>query len=109
MKGIIYKITSPNTDKVYIGSTACKYLCQRKSKHLDDYKQFLNGKRHYKSSYEVIKYGEPVFDLLEIVECNELQELRQRENVIMRTYPTRVNKFGAIRKTVEQQLEDFRV
>ena len=39
--GFIYKITTALSDKVYIGSTKQKYLCQRKAKHLDDYKGFL--------------------------------------------------------------------
>jgi len=105
--GIIYRISSPHTEKVYIGSTTNKYLSGRKSKHIYDYKGFLNGTRHYKSSYEILKYGDCVFDLLELVEYNFVIQLRQRENEIMREYPNRVNKHFSIRQTPEQQLEQF--
>jgi hypothetical protein len=105
--GIIYKISSPNTDRVYIGSTKNKYLSGRKAKHVYDYKGYLDGRRHYKSSYEILKHGDCVYDLLEVFEYDNLSKLRQRESEIMRDYPTRVNKWhpklpcpdGFIRRT----------
>lgn len=105
--GIVYKISSPNTDKVYIGSTINKYLSLRKSKHVYDYKGFLNGTRHYKSSYEILKHGDCVYDLLELFPYEHVIQLRQRENEIMRTYPNRVNKHFAVKQTPKQQLEQF--
>jgi hypothetical protein len=105
--GIIYKISSPNTDKVYIGSTIQKYLSQRKARHNDDYRGFCQGKRQYKSSYEILKCGEAIYDMLERFEYDHVSELRQRENEIMRTYKNKVNKYGSVRKTKTQQLEDF--
>ena len=100
--GIIYKISSPNTDKVYIGSTTGKYLSDRKAKHNYDYKGFLQGKRHYKSSYEILKCGECIYDLVELYEYENVFQLRQREAEIMRQHPNRVNKYFSVRQTVEQ-------
>ena len=107
MKGYIYKISSPNTESVYIGSTICKYLCQRKAKHLDDYRGFLVGTRHFKSSYEILKHGEPVFEILETVECDTLPELRAREKEVMSRYTNRVNKNAPVKKTHQEQLDYF--
>jgi len=105
--GIIYKISSKNTDRVYIGSTVNKYLSCRKSKHVYDYNGFLNGTRHYKSSYEILRHGDCLFDMLERFEYTHVSELRQRESEIMRTYPNRVNKYFASKQTFLQQLEQF--
>jgi len=101
--GIIYKISSPNTDKVYIGSTTNKYLSMRKAKHVYDYSGFLQGKRHYKSSYEILKCGECIYDMLERFEYDHVSKLRQREAEIMRTYPNKVNKYLPVKQT---QLND---
>lgn len=105
--GIIYKISSPNTDKVYIGSTVNKYLSCRKAKHVYDYNGFLRGTRHYRSSYEVLKYGDCIFDILERMDYEQLWQLRQRETEVMRTYSNRVNKYFSVRQTPKQQLEEF--
>jgi hypothetical protein len=105
--GIIYKISSPNTDKVYIGSTINKYLSCRKAKHVYDYNGFLQGTRHYKSSYEILKFGECIYDMLERFEYDDVSQLRQREAEVMRTYPNKVNKYSSVRQTPKQQLEQF--
>ena len=107
MKGYIYKIGSPNTDQCYIGSTICKYLSQRKAKHLDDYRGFLVGTRHYKSSYEILKHGNVIFEILETVECDTLPELRAREKEVMSGYTNRVNKNSPVKKTRKEQLDYF--
>jgi len=91
--GFIYKISSPNTQNVYIGSTTNKYLSGRKSKHVYDYKGFLNGTRHYRTSFEILKYEDCVYDMLERFEYNHVSELRQRESEIMRTYTNTINKY----------------
>lgn len=105
--GIIYKISSPNTDKVYIGSTTQKYLSSRKSNHVYDYANFLQGRRHYKSSYEILKCGDCVYDQIERVDYDHVSTLRQREAEIMRLHPNRVNKYFSVKQTREQQLINF--
>jgi len=69
MKGFIYKITSPSTDKIYIGSTT-KTLKRRFGAHLlrtDCY------------SREVVKHGDAVIELIEEVVFENKDELRCRE------------------------------
>ena len=43
----IYKIVSPNTDKIYIGSTTKQYLSSRMAHHICLYKKWLNGEQQW--------------------------------------------------------------
>ena len=64
-KGRIYKITSPNTDKVYVGSTTGT-IEKRLREHMKDYKMFLKGIDgvHHIISYDVIEHGDPEIHLI---------------------------------------------
>ena len=42
----VYKIWSPNGDKVYIGSTTKEMLCQRMTAHREDFKRWKAGNFH---------------------------------------------------------------
>tara|TARA_R110002073_G_scaffold192765_1_gene351709 strand:- start:55 stop:495 length:441 start_codon:yes stop_codon:yes gene_type:complete len=75
MEGKIYKLTSPHTDKIYIGSTTQKYLCSRMSNHKIKYDK---GIRQY-SSYEIFEYGDVSIHLIETCKCKNRTELRIRE------------------------------
>ena len=75
--GKIYKIVGDG--KVYIGSTCEKLLSKRLGGHVADYKRFLNGKREYISSYEVLKNNNYYIELLESCSCNTKDELHVRE------------------------------
>lgn len=59
-----YKITSTNTDKIYIGSTTVK-LSRRLSDHVSQYKRFLAGKFNNVMSFEILKLGDYKIELLE--------------------------------------------
>ena len=76
--GKIYKLTSNQTDDIYIGSTVCK-LCKRMTKHRNDYKRYNNGKHHYVSSFEIVKYDDCKIILVELFPCNSREELTARE------------------------------
>jgi hypothetical protein len=78
-KGKIYKIVSDMTDKIYIGSTTKDYLKQRLSKHKYNYKQWLNGKTNYMSSFEIVKNEDATIVLLESYPCNSKDQLLARE------------------------------
>ncbi len=101
--GFIYKISSPNTDKIYIGSTTHKYISLRKAKHVYDYKGYLNGTRHYRTSFEILKHGDCVYDMLERFEYNHVSELRQRECEILRTHTNTINKYPYGLRVVEPE------
>jgi hypothetical protein len=69
-KGKIYKITSAQTDKVYIGSTTTK-LIKRFSQH----KNILSKC----SSKELFQYDDTKIELIEDFPCNSGRQLTERE------------------------------
>ena len=78
MIGRIYKITSINTDKIYIGSTS-KKLTERLRSHEYDYKKFQNGKYNYVKSFEILEKKDYEIQLLEEIENETKKELLERE------------------------------
>jgi len=104
--GKIYKITSPNTEKVYIGST-CIDLDKRLKRHINDYKIYLEGKRRYITSFEIIKENDCEITLLENVNCNNKKELHLKERKYIDEIKC-VNKFKPLRG-VKEWYKDNRV
>jgi|694.fasta_scaffold111829_2 hypothetical protein len=94
----IYAIRSPHTNKIYIGSTTTKYLCNRLHGHKNDYK-----KNHYVTSCEIIKLGDAYIELLECFPCSSKSELTKREGELMQQHDC-VNKYIAGRTVRESQL-----
>ena len=82
--GKIYMITSEKTGLVYYGSTAEKYLSQRLGKHLSQYKQYLNGKYHYNSSFELLKCEDYKMELIKDFPCNNKTQLTTEEGKYIR-------------------------
>ena len=93
--GKIYKITSPISNRIYIGST-CKLLRDRFGLHKSGYKRFETGKsNHYISSYEILKLDNPIIELIEDYPCKSNIELRIRER-----YYIELNKNICVNKCV---------
>jgi len=99
----IYKLTSFETDKVYIGSTIKQYLCQRLCAHNTAFEQFLRGNMNFITSFHIIKEGDAKIELLEAYPCKDIDELRAREghwikklkktwNVVNKVIPKRTSK-----------------
>jgi hypothetical protein len=85
--GKIYKIISPHTNKIYVGSTCKKYLCQRLGCHKDGYKRWLKDNNNgYTSSYVLFDLGDVEIILLEIVNCNTKDELLKKEREWIEKY-----------------------
>ena len=76
MKGYIYKLTSPNTDMIYIGST-CATLTRRYNKHKNDSDC---------SSKILFEFGNVSIHLIREVECDTKLELRKQEQIEMDKY-----------------------
>jgi len=78
----VYKIWSPNGDKIYIGSTTKEYLSQRMDNHRSHYK----SKKKITSSILFDEYGleNCKIELLEAKECNSKDELLQLEGKYIR-------------------------
>ena len=60
----VYKISSPSTEKCYIGQTT-KQIRQRLYEHRTDFKNYTLGKRNYRSSFEILKFGNAIIESLE--------------------------------------------
>jgi hypothetical protein len=82
--GKIYTIRSYQTDDIYIGSTL-QTLTKRLSKHKDSFKNWKNGKYHYVSSFELIKYDDVYIELIELFPCSSKMELNRREGELIRS------------------------
>lgn len=91
MKATIYIIRSPNTEKVYIGSTI-NDLHVRKSKHYNDFSRYNRKILHYKTSYEVIKAGDCIFDTLAVIDVPTKLDMYKLEAFYIKQYPTAINK-----------------
>jgi len=76
--GLIYKLKSVKSSKCYIGSTI-QSLIKRFYKHKGDYKQWIQGKGGYMTSYEIMKLDDIEIELLELFPCKSLKELHTRE------------------------------
>ena len=86
MKGYIYKLTSEQTQDVYIGSTT-QSLKKRLKDHRSDYKGQLNNM----TSFKLMKYPDVKIELIEEVEFDERNKLNLREGYYQKTIPC-VNK-----------------
>jgi hypothetical protein len=79
-QGKVYKIISPNTDKIYIGSTTEPTLACRLRKHKDQYRRWVAGKMKFcLGSFAIIEAGASSIILLESYPCTSRDELRARE------------------------------
>lgn len=83
--GKIYKITCSENNLTYIGSTF-NYLKQRLSEHKSDYKRYLDGKRNYVSSFEIVKYESAKIELIKEVEVQNPAELKTIEGTYIKQY-----------------------
>lgn len=78
--GKIYKLTSRETSKIYIGSTTQK-LSDRLTKHRNCIKAQSKC-----SSIEIINYPDATITLIENYPCNNRKELEIREGIIQRQF-----------------------
>lgn len=104
--GKVYKITSSQTDKIYIGSTFEKYLSNRLSGHRTNYKQYIQGKCGYITSFKLLEYDDCEIELIKKYDNITKQELQAKEGkYIKKNADVVVNKCVAGR-TRKQYRED---
>jgi hypothetical protein len=96
--GKIYKLIDNTNGNIYIGSTTQK-LNQRLNEHKSDYRTYLNGKRHYTTSFNIIKNNDYKIELIQFVIFKNKKELHQRERYyiennicVNKCIPTRTKK-----------------
>lgn len=104
MEGKIYIIKSKQSDKVYIGSTT-QSLNVRLRCHKKDYKLYLEGKRSFLTSFEIIKFEDCCIELLEEYPCENKNQLHKREGEFIKIYNC-VNKRVAGRNQKERRTEN---
>ena len=81
-EGKIYKLTSSQTDKVYIGSTI-KSLNARFSDHKCDYKRWLKSQMHNISSYDLLQFADVKIELIKEFPCETKKELEKEEGKLI--------------------------
>jgi hypothetical protein len=101
----VYKIWSPSTEMVYIGSTT-QGLSMRLSSHVRDYKLYLNGEKNFISSFEIIKYGDYKIELIEKIDCECREELCRAEGKFIRNTENCINMCIAGRTHQEWRQEN---
>ena len=89
--GRVYKLISSHTDEIYIGSTEAS-LSNRLNRHKCDYKNYINGKKNYISSYEILKYADVKIELIHEGEFSTKREFRRLEGSFIRQVDNCVNK-----------------
>ena len=80
--GKVYKITSKQTDKIYVGSTI-QTLNKRMMSHRTKIKC---GNLHNMASTKILKYDDAIIELIEDCPCDSKTELEKREQHYMDLY-----------------------
>ena len=99
-RGKIYAIRSHQTKNVYIGSSIDR-LSNRLACHKKNLKMYINGRYHYTTSYEIVKFEDCYIELIEDYKCNNKMELNRREGQVIRETLNCVNKNIAGRTNAE--------
>jgi len=82
--GMIYKLVNDENDDIYIGSTT-QPLSKRFGDHKRHYKYYLNGKKNFITSFNIVKYPSCKIILIEKYHCNCRYELEARERHYIET------------------------
>lgn len=95
INGKVYKLVSPNTDRIYIGSTK-QTLVQRMNSHRAKYNAWKIGQHHYTTSFDIFDAGNASIELIELYPCESREVLRTREQYHLEQNPEIcVNKLKA--------------
>ena len=80
----LYKIWSPSTEDIYIGSS-CMEILARLKKHRAGYRSYNLGKSGFNTCYKIVKYPDHKIKLLRNVPCTDKQELLKLEAAEIRS------------------------
>lgn len=98
-----YMISSPSTEKVYIGSTA--NFNQRRSQHVSEYKRYsMKSGRKYCTSFEIIKYNDYIFSIIKIENITIKEDRYKVEGTLIKQHNS-VNRLIAGRTRRESNKE----
>jgi hypothetical protein len=99
LTGFIYAIRSPNTEKIYIGSTF-KDINKRLRQHI------LSGKT---TSSQIIAHGEPYVTLIEEFKCDSRIELCRREGHHIKENKNIVVNYVIAGSTLQESQKRYRM
>lgn len=86
--GYIYKISSSNCNKVYVGNTE-KNISKRFCEHIAEFKRYLKNKStSYCSSFEILQYDDDKVELLEEYSFIRKSAFNKRETFWINKLPT---------------------
>jgi len=102
--GKIYKIVDNSNGNIYIGSTCEPTLARRLSKHVSNYKSYLEGLQRFTTSFQIIANNDYNIVLIELYSCSSKDELHARERYYIETIKKCVNKIIPTR-TVQEYRE----
>ena len=105
-RGKIYKIWSPSTDDVYVGSTCEPTLARRMAGHRKSYRHWKKTGKHYLTSFEILEHGDARIELIEACPCETRDQLRAREGHWIRATGNRVNHRVAGRTDAEYRRDN---
>jgi len=82
--GKIYRIVCNETGLCYVGSTT-QTLTKRLSRHKLNFRQYLNEKYHYVSSFDILEKNNYDIVLIEEYPCENKNQLHKRERHYIET------------------------
>jgi uncharacterized protein YbaP (TraB family) len=100
----IYKISSPQCEKFYIGSTIVT-LKERLSKHKADYKRYIKNIKGYITSFEIIKFDDCIIELIKDVKCENRKELDKIEGECIKEHHDRILNKNVAGRTIKEYYE----
>jgi len=101
----IYKISSPQCDKFYIGSTTLT-LKARMSVHKSNYKRYIEkGIGSCVTSFKVVKFDDAIIELIKNVKCENIKELLKVEGDCIKEHHDRILNKNVAGRTVKEYYE----
>ena len=106
--GKVYKLTTPHSDMVYVGSTIAT-LVTRKSKHKHVYNKYKDDKVYGNMSCKLYELGadDVKIELIEDYPCGCKKDLETRERYWIEKTPNCVNMIMPTRKWEERSKEEI--
>jgi len=104
MSGVIYAISSPSTNSIYIGSSFNHM--KRYQSHLNQLSPNFNG--YFCTSKNIVSQNDHSFDIIEHYTCNTERQLREREAWYQANYNGHlklVNKNRACRSPKQYRID----
>lgn len=112
INGKIYKIITPKSDKIYIGSTRQQYLSRRLNQHHYQYRTWLKSKVNFVAVFNLFEefgINNCIIELIEKFKCNTPQELFEREQYWINKNKKLCINIQKAYETEEERKERWRV